>query len=136
LIVGLLLPVVLGLTLCWLIIPDAAIPECFALAYSLGFGFLTLAMFFLNILGFKFSLVNTTIFVSAIIGVLLVFTGKRNWLRLRSAMKVNPFTRIKQFMGSLSAFEKILIGLLTFFQKTRYKLVSTSIFNICPNAIF
>ncbi len=115
LIVGLLLPVVLGLTLCWLVIPDAAIPECFALAYSLGFGFLTLAMFFLNILGFKFSLVNTTIFVSAIIGVLLVFTGKRNWLRLRSAMKVNPFTRTKQFMGSLSAFEKILVGLLTFF---------------------
>ncbi|MBA7582689.1 hypothetical protein ES708_24625 [subsurface metagenome] len=105
----------LGLTICWLIIPHVAISVRFALAYSLGFGFLTLAMFFLNVLGLKFSLLNTTILVSAIIGILLVFRGKRNWANLLSVIKVNPFARMKQIMASLSAFEKILLGLLLFF---------------------
>jgi len=114
-ILGLILPILLGLAICWLIIPHMAIPMRLALAYSLGFGFLTLAMFFLNVLGLKFSLLNTTILVSAIIGILLVFRGKRNWLELRSALKVNPLAGIKQFIISLSAFEKVLVGLLVFF---------------------
>jgi len=113
-ILGLLLPILLGLTICWLIIPHMTIPARLALAYSLGFGFLTLAMFFLNVIGLKFSLLNTTVLVSVIIGVLLVFVRKRKWLELCSTLKVNPLTRIKQFIISLSAFEKVLVGLLLF----------------------
>jgi len=105
----------LGLTICWLIIPGVGIPVRLALAYSLGFGFLTLAMFCLNVFGFKFSLVNTTILVSGVIGILLVSRRKRNWSGLLSALKANPFAKIKEFMTSLSAFEKILMGLLIFF---------------------
>lgn len=115
-ILGLLLPMLLGLAICRLIIPDSmTIPVRLALAYSLGFGFLTLAMFFLNVVGLKFSLLNTTILVSAIIGILLVFRRKRNWLEFHSTWKVNPFVKIKQFIISLSAFEKVLVGLLIFF---------------------
>ncbi len=114
LILGLLLPMLLGLAICWLIIPGVAISMRFALAYSLGFGFLTLGMFFLDVLGLKFSLVNTTTLVFGVIGLLLVLRGKRNWLRLISAMKINPFARMKEIMTSLSAFEKIVIGLLIF----------------------
>ena len=105
----------LGLTICWLIIPGVGIPVRLALAYSLGFGFLTLAMFFLNVFGIKFSLVNTTILVSGVIGILLVSRRKRNWSGLLSALKANPFAKIKEFMTSLSTFEKILVGLLVFF---------------------
>jgi len=114
-ILGLILPILLGLAICWLIIPHMAIPVRLALAYNLGFGFLTLAMFFLNVLGLKFSLLNTTVLVSVIIGVLLVFVSKRKWLELRSALKVNSFAGIRQFIISLSAFEKVLVGLLIFF---------------------
>jgi len=114
-ILGLLLPILLGLTVCRLIIQKVAIPVRLALAYSLGFGFLTLAMFFLNVIGLKFSLLNTTVLVSVIIGILWVFRGKRNWLELRSTLKVNPFAGIKQSLISLSAFEKVLVGLLIFF---------------------
>ncbi|MCK4649369.1 hypothetical protein KAT51_07580 [bacterium] len=116
LVLGLLLPILLGLTICQAIIPHSmTIPTRLALAYSLGFGFLTLAMFFLNVIGLKFSLLNTTILVSAIIGILLVFRGKRNWLEFHSTLKVNPLVRIKQSLISLSAFEKVLVGLLVFF---------------------
>ncbi len=114
-ILGLILPILLGLAICRLIIQNVAIPVRLALAYSLGFGFLTLAMFFLNVIGLKFSLLNTTVLVSAIIGILLVFRGKRNWLEFHSALKVNPFAGIKQSLISLSAFEKMLVGLLVFF---------------------
>jgi len=115
LILGLLLPVVLGLIACWLIIPGAAILMRLALAYSLGFGFLTLAMLLLNVFGLRFSLVNTTLLVLAVAGILLLLRRKRSWLGLTSAVKVNPFGRIKEFVSSLSAFEKILLGLLAFF---------------------
>ncbi len=116
LVLGLLLPILLGLTICRAIIPDSmTIPARLALAYSLGFGFLTLAMFFLNVIGLRFSLLNTTILVSAIIGILLVFRGKRSWLKFHWALKVNPLVRIKQSLISLSAFEKVLVGLLVFF---------------------
>ena len=115
LILGLLLPMLLGLVISCLIMRDGAILARLALAYSLGFGFLTLAMFFLNVLGFRFSLFNTTVFVLVIIGVFLVFLRKRKWLELFSALKVNPLTRIKRFIISLSAFEKVLMGLLIFF---------------------
>lgn len=91
------------------------IPVRLALAYSLGFGFLTLAMFFLNVIGLKFSLINTTILVSGIIVLLSAITRKRNWFKLRSALKVNPLVKIKQSLISLSAFEKVLVGLLVFF---------------------
>lgn len=91
------------------------IPVRLALAYSLGFGFLTLAMFFLNVIGLKFSLLNTIVFVLLIIGVLLVFLKKRKWLELFSTLKVNPLVRIRQFITSLSLFEKVLVGLLIFF---------------------
>ena len=116
LVLGLLLPILLGLTICRAIIPDSmTIPARLALAYSLGFGFLTLAMFFLNVIGLRFSLLNTTILVSAIIGILLVFRGKRSWLKFHSVLKINPLVRIKQSIISLSAFEKVLVGLLVFF---------------------
>ena len=114
-ILGLLLPILLGLTICQLIIGKMAIPVRLALAYSLGFGFLTLAMFFLNVIGLKFSLFNTTVFVFLIIGAFLVFLKKRKWLELFSTLKVNPLTRVKQFITSLSLFEKVLVGLLIFF---------------------
>lgn len=115
LILGLLLPMLFGLAICWWVIPDVAVSVRLAFSYGLGFGFLTLAMFGLNVFGVKFSLVNTTIFVLAIIGVLLAFKGKKNWSALLSAMKVNPFPRIKAIIVSLSAFEKIVVGLLLFF---------------------
>ena len=44
-----------------------------------------------------------------------MFVRKRKWLELFSTLKVNPLTRIKQFIISLSAFEKVLVGLLIFF---------------------
>jgi len=116
LVLGLLLPILLGLTICRAIIPDSTtIPARLALAYSLGFGFLTLAMFFLNVIGLRFSLLNTTILVSAIIGILLLFRRKSTWLEFHSALKINPFVRIRQFIISLSTFEKVLVGLLIFF---------------------
>ena len=115
LVLGLLLPILLGLALGRLIIQNVSIPVRLALAYSLGFGFLTLAMFFLNVIGLKFSLLNTTVLLSVIIGVLLVFVRKRKWLELFSILKVNPLVRIKQLIISLSAFEKVLVGLLIFF---------------------
>jgi len=116
LVLGLLLPILFGLTICRAIIPDSmTIPARLALAYSLGFGFLTLAMFFLNVIGLKFSLLNTTILVSAMIGILLLFRGKSTWLEFHSALKVNSLVRIKQSLISLSAFEKVLVGLLVFF---------------------
>ncbi|GAI12859.1 unnamed protein product [marine sediment metagenome] len=58
-IVGLILPVLFGLAISLLIAPEMRVTERFALAYGLGFGLLTLAMFLLNLLGIKFSLTNT-----------------------------------------------------------------------------
>ncbi len=114
-ILGLLLPMLLGLVICQLVIQKMAIPVRLALAYLLGFGFLTMAMFFLNVIGLRFSLFNTTVFVLLIIGVFLAFLKKRKWLDLFSTLKVNPLTRVKQFIVSLSLFEKVLMGLLIFF---------------------
>ncbi len=115
LILGLLLPVLLGLTISWLIVADIPISERLALGSALGFGFLTLAMFFLNEVGINFSLFNTTIFVSSIIGLSVVFLRRRKWLGLLSSVSVNPFPRMKVIVSSLSLFEKILIGLVIFF---------------------
>lgn len=114
LILGLLLPLLLGLAICWLVIPNLTILVRLALSYGLGFGFLTLAMFCLDVFGAKFSLVNTTIFVLGIISLLLLLKGKRNWASLLLMMKANPFPRMRTIIASLSAFEKIIVGLLIF----------------------
>ena len=115
LILGLLLPVLLGLTISWLIVPDVPISERLGLGYALGFGFLTLAMFFLNVLGINFSLFNTTILVCGIIALSLVFLRRKNGRRWLLSMRVSPFPRMKGIVRSLSVFEKILIGLVVFF---------------------
>jgi len=115
LILGLLLPVSLGLTISWLIVPDVPIFERLGLGYALGFGFLTLAMFFLNVLGAKFSLFNTTILVSGIIGLSLVFLRIKNGPGWLLSMRLSPLPRMKGIVRSLSVFEKILIGLVVFF---------------------
>jgi len=115
LILGLLLPVSLGLTISWLIIADVPVLERLGLGYALGFGFLTLAMFFLNVLGINFSLINTVIFVSGVIGVSLMFLRRKNWRGWLLSARLSSSRRMKGIVRSLSVFEKILIGLVIFF---------------------
>lgn len=112
---GLLLPVLLGLMISWLIVPDVPIFERLGLGYALGFGFLTLAMFVLNVFGAKFSLVNTVMLVSGIIGVSVVFLGRKNGWGWFLGKRQNPFSKMKGILRSLSVFEKILVGLVICF---------------------
>lgn len=115
LILGLLLPVLLGLTISSLMVTDVPIFERLGLGYALGFGFLTLAMFFLNVMGAKFSLFNTTILVSGIIGLSLVFLRRKNGPGWILSLRLSSFPGVKGIVRSLSVFEKILIGLVIFF---------------------
>ena len=115
LVLALLLPALLGLTISWLIVADLATLERLGLSYALGFGFLTLVMFLLNVLGAKFSLFNTTIVVLAISGGLLVLLRRRNWPGLLRSKTQNAFRRMKEIVSSFSLFEGILIALVIFF---------------------
>ena len=112
---GLLLPMLLGLAICWPIVSDVPFLVRLALAYGLGLGLLTLAMFFLNVFGMRFSLVNTTVLVSLVIAVVLGTRGERNWRGFFWAIRVDPFRRTREFVSSLSIFEKVLLALLIFF---------------------
>jgi len=115
LIVGLILPVLFGLAISLLICPEMRVAERFALAYGLGFGLLTLAMFLLNLLGIKFSLTNTTICISGItVGSMLYWKRKRR--SSHSLTELPHFLkRMGKTFGSLSIFERIVLGLLIFF---------------------
>lgn len=112
---GLLSPIIFGFVISLLIVSDINIYERFALAYGLGFGLLTLAMFFLNLLGIKFSLINTTIFISGIIIASLTYLRKKNRLRSFSYKELNLFKKMRQAIASLYLFEKIILVLLIFF---------------------
>ncbi len=73
LIFGLLFPIVFGLVISLVISPEIAILERIALAYGLGYGLLTLGMFFLNVLGIEFSLINTIVLLSGILILSLLY---------------------------------------------------------------
>jgi len=115
LILGIVIPVVFGFVISLLITPEVHISERLALSYALGFGFLTLAMFFLNVVGIKFSLVNTTLLILAIIIVSLVYLKLCGRLHPSSLLTKAPFKKIKRNLASLSLFEKLILGLLVFF---------------------
>jgi len=115
LILGVLIPIVFGFVISLLITPEVRLSERLGLSYALGFGFLTLAMFFLNVIGIKFSLVNTTLLILAIIIVSLVYLKLRGRLRSSFISREAPLQKIKQNLASLSLFEKIILGLLVFF---------------------
>ncbi len=113
--VGLILPVLFGLAISLLISPEMRATERFALSYGLGFGLLTLVMFLLNLLGIKFSLVNTSICLSGIIvGSMLYWKRKKG--SYHPLAEVSRFLRgIGKTFASLSIFERIVLGLLIFF---------------------
>ena len=73
LILGLLFPVLFGFVISLMITPHISILERLALAYGLGFGLVTLGMFFLNVVGIKFSLVNTVILISGLMALSLMY---------------------------------------------------------------
>ena len=115
LILGLLFPTLFGFIISLLIVSDVPIFERISIAYGLGFGLLTLAMFFLNVAGVKFSLINTVILISALMILSLIYLLLRHKISSASLRELNVFKRIKQTISSLSIFEGIIIGLLTFF---------------------
>ncbi|TET11856.1 hypothetical protein E3J84_02385, partial [Candidatus Aerophobetes bacterium] len=115
LILGLLFPALFGFIISLLIVSDIPIFERISIAYGLGFGLLTLAMFFLNVAGIKFSFINTVILTSAVMILSLIYLLSRHKISYSSLRKLNVFKKIKQTISSLSIFEGIIIGLLSFF---------------------
>ena len=115
LIVGLILPVLFGLAISLLVCPEMRVAERFALAYGLGFGLLTLAMFLLNLLGIKFSLINTSVCISGIIVGSMVYWKRKKWSYHWLAELPGWLKRMGKTVGSLSIFERIVLGLLIFF---------------------
>ncbi len=115
LLVGLIVPTALGFVITLLITPGVKFWERLALGYGLGFALLTLAMFFLNVIGIKFSLPNTLILVGGVFFVLLGYIIKKNGTPRFSVRRIHLFRRIKEAVDSLSIFEKIIVSLLCFF---------------------
>jgi len=115
LIFGLLFPILFGFIISLLIVSDVPIFERIGIAYGLGFGLLTLAMFFLNVAGVKFSLINIIILVSVLMILSLIYLLLRHKISYSSLIKLNVFKEIRQTIFSLSLFEGIIIGLLIFF---------------------
>jgi len=115
LILGLLFPIVFGLVISLLISSEIAIPERIALAYGLGYGLLTLGMFLLNVLGIEFSLINTTVLLSGILVLSLVYLKRKSRFDYSSLRKLNPIQRKRSIRVPLSSFEIIMIVLLGFF---------------------
>jgi len=115
LILGLLLPILFGFLISLVITPHITIFERLALAYGLGFGLLTLGMFFLNVVGIKFSLINTVILILGLMAASLIYLLVRHRISYPSLKRLNVFKKIKQAISSLSIFEGIIIGLLAFF---------------------
>jgi len=60
-------------------------------------------------------LINTLILVGGIFFGLLGYLIKKNWTAGFSLRKIQLFRRIKEAVGSLSIFEKIIVSLLCFF---------------------
>jgi len=118
LVLGVLFPALFGFIISLLIVSDIPIFERISIAYGLGFGLLTLAMFFLNVAGIKFSLINTVILISALMILSLTYLLLRHKISSPSLRKLNVFKKIKQTISSLSIFEGIIIGLLIFFLLT------------------
>lgn len=115
LILGLLFPALFGFIISLLIVSDIPIFERVSIAYGLGFGLLTLAMFFLNVAGVKFSLINIVILISTLMTLSLIYLLLRHRISYPSLRKLNVFKKIKQTISSLSMFEGIIMGLLAFF---------------------
>lgn len=115
LILGLLFPILFGLIISLLINPGITMVERIAVAYGLGYGLLTLGMFFLNVLGIEFSLINTIVLLSGILILSLVYLKRKNRFDHSSLRKLNPFQRKKGIRAPLSGFEIIMIILLGFF---------------------
>jgi len=115
LILGVIIPTVFGFVISLLITPEVRFSERLALSYALGFGFLTLAMFSLNVVGIKFSLLNTTALICGIIIFSLVYLKLRGRLRSSFLFREAPLQKLRQNLASLSLFEKVIVGLLVFF---------------------
>jgi len=114
LIFGLLVPIAFGFIISSVIIPRTTIYERLGVGYGLGFGFLTLGMFFLNVFGLKFSLVNTLILISGIIAILLIYLylKRENPFAYSSFGKLNLFSRPQGTYAILFILEWIMIGFL------------------------
>lgn len=115
LIFGLLFPTLFGFIISLLIVSDIPVFERVSIAYGLGFGLLTLAMFFLDVAGIKFSLINIVILTSGLMVLSLIYLLARGRISYPSWGKLNVFKGIKQIIFSLSLFEGIIVGLLIFF---------------------
>jgi len=115
LIFGLLFPALFGFIISLLIVSDIPIFERISIAYGLGFGLLTLAMFSLNVMGIKFSFINIVTLLSVLMTLSLIYLLLRHKLSYPSLRRLTVFKEIKQIIFSLSLFEGIIIGLLAFF---------------------
>ena len=115
LVLGLLFPIAFGFVISLVITPGISIVERIALAFGLGYGLLTLAMFLLNVSGFQFSLINTTLLLSGIIIPALFYLKLKRWSNLPSLRKTSPAPRKSGIRIPLSTFEITMIVLLVFF---------------------
>jgi len=114
-VLGLLFPIALGLVISLLLNLEINGLERIALAYGLGCSLLTLGMFFLNVLGIEFSVINTIVLLSGILIISLVYLKRKNRFGYSSLRKLNLFQGKRKIRVPFSAFEKIMIALLVFF---------------------
>ena len=112
---GLLFPIAFGFVISLVISPGISIVERIALAYGLGYGLLTLAMFLLNVSGFQFSLINTALLLSGILILSFFYLKLKRWSNLSSLRKTSPLSRKSGTRTPLSTFEITMIVLLGFF---------------------
>ncbi len=119
LVVGLLFPLVFGFVISLVITSKISLYERLALGYGLGYGLLTLCMFFLNVLGFKFSLINTLALSSVIICLSLLYLGAKNRLGNLYSWKRSLIPREGSAASFLSIMEVVIIGVLVFFMAER-----------------
>jgi len=115
LILGLMLPLFLGYAITLVLVPRLTLYERLALGYGLGFGFLTLGMFFLNVLGMSFSLRSTVVLVCAIIAISLIWGAKKTRFIGEGMRGLRAFVDRKKSTIPLCLFEKALFGLIIFF---------------------
>lgn len=115
LLLGLILPLFLGYAITLVVLPRMGLYERLALGYGLGFGFLTLGMFFLNVLGMSFSLRNTVVLICAIITVSLIYGAMKNRFIDQKRGGLHSSVDQKKSTVPLCLFEKTVIGLIVFF---------------------
>lgn len=115
LVLGLVFPIAFGFFISLVISPGITIVERIALAFGLGYGLLTLAMFLLNVAGFQFSPLNTTLLLSGILIPSLFYLKLKRWPGLTSLRKTSPVPRKSGIPIPLSTFEIAMILLLGFF---------------------